>query len=274
MATVEFLEKRVAGKEKEIATLQKKLDRIYKAQASNWENNPYWYNESDIGRTLKEIEIAQNALTDYQAQLAAQVEKDNSRDVQVILDFLQEWKDRVFDLYGEGLQKMFGEIEHIRKLYFDLHNMDRRYGSDEYKQLKAEIDDLNEELKSKQKGVFEDIPKDSPSYRRFYNEKRKVATGEYEWLKDYFGYHSLSDALAALKTLLDREADAKYDDIIERTNKIVGQITDASQLEIGMKGDLNGYITGTRGKASVQTIGAGGYNIQVYHFRTLIKPMK
>lgn len=43
MATVEFLQKRVAGKEKEIKTLEKKLERIKKAEASNWEKNPYHY---------------------------------------------------------------------------------------------------------------------------------------------------------------------------------------------------------------------------------------
>lgn len=274
MASVEFLEKRVAGKEKEIATLQKKLDRIYKAQASNWENNPYFYDESDLKSTLRDIELAEKALQDYKLQLEVQIEKDSSRDVQVILDFLQDWKDRVFDYYGEGLQKMFADKQHLRELYDQLHSMEYQWGSDAYNDMKAKVDAARAELTAKQKGVFEDIPKDDPEYRRFYSEKRKVATGEYEWLKDYFGYRSLSEALAALKKLLDKEADAKYDDIINRTNKIVGQIVDASHLEIGMKGDLNGYITGTRGKASVQTIGAGGYNIQVYHFRTLIKPMK
>lgn len=39
MATVEFLQKRVAGKEKGIKT----LERIKKAEASNWEKNPYHY---------------------------------------------------------------------------------------------------------------------------------------------------------------------------------------------------------------------------------------
>ena len=73
-----------------------------------------------------------------------------------------------------------------------------------------------------------------------------------------------------LRKDLDQEAAQKYDNIIERTNTIVGQITDASNLSVGASGDLNGYIIGTNGTAKVTTIGAGGYNIQCYHFRTLI----
>lgn len=72
---------------------------------------------------------------------------------------------------------------------------------------------------------------------------------------------------------LEAEKNRKYDFIIERTNEIVGQITDASNLTIGAKGDLNGFILGTKGSAKVQTIGAGGYNIQCFHFRTLIHKM-
>lgn len=73
--------------------------------------------------------------------------------------------------------------------------------------------------------------------------------------------------------MLTREAELKYDDMIERTNAIVGEITDASGLHVGAKGDLNGIVIGTRGKASVQTIGAGGHSIQCYHHRTLIHPI-
>lgn len=72
---------------------------------------------------------------------------------------------------------------------------------------------------------------------------------------------------------LEQEKLRKYDDIIERTNDIVGKITDASELRVSPKGNLDGFISGEKGKAKVQTIGAGGYNIQCFHFRTLIKPV-
>ena len=51
-------------------------------------------------------------------------------------------------------------------------------------------------------------------------------------------------------------------------------ITDAAALYIGPEGDINGIIVGTEGKAKIQTIGAGGYNIQCFHFRTLIHEIK
>lgn len=62
MATIEFLNKRIAGKIKEIETLKKKLVRIQKAKDSNWEKNPYYYSEYDLSATLRDIELAQKSL--------------------------------------------------------------------------------------------------------------------------------------------------------------------------------------------------------------------
>lgn len=67
---------------------------------------------------------------------------------------------------------------------------------------------------------------------------------------------------------------AKLLDLIGRIMSTVGTITDASTLYIGPEGDINGCIEGTEGKAKIQTIGAGGYNIQCFHFRTLIHEYK
>ena len=105
---------------------------------------------------------------------------------------------------------------------------------------------------------------------RKYRGETKVKDGEYEYLIPYNRERKIEDAIARLEKDLKDEAERKYDFIIERTNAIVGEITDASGLKVGAKGDLNGYIKGTRGMAKVQTIGAGGYNIQCFHFRTLI----
>lgn len=71
-----------------------------------------------------------------------------------------------------------------------------------------------------------------------------------------------------------RKSGAKLLDLIGRIMSTVGTITDATALRIGPEGDINGYIEGTEGKAKIQTIGAGGYNIQCFHFRTLIHEYK
>ena len=69
---------------------------------------------------------------------------------------------------------------------------------------------------------------------------------------------------------VERDKELKYIDLVESVKAICGKITDASFLRVGEKGELNGYIDGDSGRAKIQTFGAGGYNIQRYHFRTRV----
>lgn len=62
MASVEYITKRIEGKKKEIAKLEKKLERINKAAESNWENSPYYYTENDLKWTVKDLEAAKETL--------------------------------------------------------------------------------------------------------------------------------------------------------------------------------------------------------------------
>lgn len=77
-----------------------------------------------------------------------------------------------------------------------------------------------------------------------------------------------------LEILLNKDIEAKRYSLISKVEKIVGTITDASNLSVGYDGDINGIIIGTDGKCNVSTISAGGYNIQCYHFRCLVKKLK
>lgn len=89
MATVEFIKNRIAGKEAEIERLQKKLERIVKAEETNWENNPYFYTESDKIYTQRDIESTTKKLDYYRDQLFEEEEKEASRNVVPILIFLE-----------------------------------------------------------------------------------------------------------------------------------------------------------------------------------------
>ena len=272
MASIEFIRKRIAGKEKEIEKITKKIERIRKAEATGWEVNPYYYSERDLKYALRDLEEAQEGLAGYKAQLAVEEEKALSRNVPAILEFLEHWKARVFKFYDTDLRAAFAEKERVRELGREVEK--QRYGTPEYKAARKAYEEASSANYAKHHGYYRDLTpeeKKLPKYRYAYHIK--IRDGEWEYLRHYF-LGTYEESVAKLQKELAEEANRKYDFIVERTTAITGKITDASALRIGAKDDLNGYIIGERGTAKVKTIGAGGYNIQCFHFRTIINKLK
>lgn len=256
MASIEYITKRIEGKKNEIAKLEKKLERINKAKATNWEVNPYYYHEDDIKWTNRDLEKARKVLAKYEEDLSKANDKAASRNVPAITEFLDKWKERVtkvyetaFEGYPKARRAYEEEMAQYKMDYFEERKM-KKENPDEWKRINKARDEIKAVFNMRF-GFVE------PYIERAYNP------GTFRY--DMWAF----DKLKLDKDLTD-EYNRKYDFIIERTNEIVKVITDASGLSVGAKGDLNGYIIGTNGTAKVQTIDAGGYNIQCYHFRTLI----
>lgn len=76
-----------------------------------------------------------------------------------------------------------------------------------------------------------------------------------------------------LEADMEREMRSRMLDLAQRIGEHVGKITDAQGLHI-QNGEIAGVIFGEKGSATIQTIGAGGYNIQRFHFRTLVHPIE
>ena len=256
MASPEFIQKRIAGKQKEIEQLERKIARINDAKATNWTKNPYYYNERDLTYAERDLERANAALADLEADLTTATEKANSRNNEAILEFLNMWKIRVRTAYMKLFDKYYAERDEVYNLYRKADAWKR--DTEEYKAYK----EADSAFYAKCHGYYE---------RSERGYKRKVASGEYEGIMQYVERgNNRADAEALLDKELNAEADRKYDFIIERTNAICGEIVDASDLRVSENGELNGIIIGSRGNAKVTTIGAGGYNIQCFHFRVLV----
>lgn len=246
MASIEYITKRIEGKKKEIAKLEKKIERINKAAATNWEVNPYYYSEDDLRYAKRDLQKAQEGLEKLEQELGVANDKAASRNVPAITEFLEGWKQKVrefyhktADEYPKAYEQYKADLEPFKKItYFEERKM-KKENYEAWKQFDRERGAINEAFKARYGHLEQYMIGFKVDWDRFEND-------------------------------IKNEADRKYDFIIERTNEIVKVITDASGLKVGDKGDLNGYIIGTAGTAKVQTIGAGGYNIQCFHFRTLI----
>lgn len=51
-------------------------------------------------------------------------------------------------------------------------------------------------------------------------------------------------------------------ELIARISAVAGTIQDCSDLHIAATGQLNGVVIGDKAHVNVETVGAGGYNIQ------------
>lgn len=247
MASIKFLQARVSGKEAEIAKLEEKLSRIAKAEASGWEDNPYAYNEYDKKRAESDLSFAKDRLAHYQAKLALEENSQANRNIPVILEFLSEWKARNIEFYESMLPKYAKAVE-------GWYREDREY--------------CNWFNRSR----FDASPVERKQRRLDREHSRVEFNKTWSWIIPYIDGHELN--MSKLNHDLDMECNRKYDNLVARVTKIVGTITDVSNLTISRNLELNGYIIGTEGTAEVETIGAGGWNIQRFHFRTLVKKRK
>ncbi len=244
MATAEFIQKRIDGKLKEIATLEKKIARIEQAKATNWEKNPYYYSERDLTSALRDKEAAESALENYKQQLAEINNKAASRNVPAITEFLNQWELRVTEwLLAERNKFLVAQKEYSAKDHELVDAWNNAHG-DNWREEKNRINKEILELRD--------------NFRATWSHVLQFNHGSDTWentmLKD-----------------IAVEKDRKYDDLLNRVIAITGPIKDAYGLYVGLKGDLDGVVVGENGTAQVQTIGAGGWNIQRYHYRTLVK---
>ncbi len=243
--TIETLQKRVDGKQKTVQKLLEKRERILLAKDSGWEKNPYCYNETDLLRVERELNREIEAREKYQEMLAEEEAKAASRNIKPILDFLDGWEERTVAFFIKKRQEyLVAKEEYYKKDKDFCQTYNDRF---QVNLSKEEVKKLESSWRALR-----------VTFQRDWNFIIRYESGTGSWEEN-------------MKKAVAKEKVAKYDDLVERVTCITGQITDASGIHLGKKGDLNGIIRGKSGNARIETIGAGGWNIQCYHFRTLVK---
>lgn len=118
--------------------------------------------------------------------------------------------------------------------------------------------------------TYKDGYTDSP-YRQLQSYMmNKYGKGNFLTMKDCY-YYIEDKFLADLDKVLDKEVTRKKTKLINDITKKAGEIVNVIRLGFGDDGlSLDGIIEGDKAKVAIKTIGAGGYNVQCFHYRTKV----
>lgn len=108
-----------------------------------------------------------------------------------------------------------------------------------------------------------------------WSERRNLLNSKFsQQVQGYTEIYNNQERYDKISKDMAKEVEARRNDLYYRCSKVVGVITDAQGLTIGDNGSINGLVVGENGVAQVETIYAGGYNIQCLHYRVLVKEVK
>jgi hypothetical protein len=209
------------------------------------------------GQKLRDAEIIVN---NWKSKIGKEKAKNDVERIPVIEEFLKVWKIKSIEWHKQAYIKY---IEYLKEL-----NMKQK----ELKKWKEE-NNLNycyfgskedrEKILNKEKELGIDEQTIAFSMNRKFNV---LITKMYN---DYKSNPNKREKF--LNNEIEKEKKNKRALFINRVKEITGTIQDAKGLRIGGNGEINGIVIGEKGKAKVETISAGGYNIQCWHFRVLVK---
>lgn len=235
-----------------------------------WAFGDYEDVQESIVNTERKIKDIKTMLEDIENKINYEKNKDmfiQNTAPPVIVEFLENWKRLAYSWYirkyenyikfkktlEENELKARANIVNKFDAYAEyrgrtmnwgtLHNIHpRKLMEDELKKIKLDYKSIQEQLRSFGCEIL-----------RLENMRSNQEREEY------------------LQKMLEQQKKSLLLDLLQRITSKTGEITDANNLFISDSGQINGYIIGKKGKVEVETVGAGGYNIQCFHFRTLVK---
>lgn len=219
-----------------------------------------------VERKIKTIESATKEIESKQKLIAKKQSKIES-------GTLDQWDVRWAE---EDIQRL---TEEIKELTTKIENAKVQLGK---AQAKADaLEGIPEVMKQLRDSLVEHWD-GSDARRQAFQEAQLKELGYSKFIKA-FGYSAyefvMYETTESIHKNNVREADNTILNTVERIKNITGEITDVGKyltVEPDNNGCmiLNGLIRGEKGTAILNSIYAGGYNIQRLHIRVLVAPYK
>lgn len=193
----------------------------------------------------------------------------------------QDQLDANYDLWNKtwDIEYLIEDIERNKREIVELENLIAKYDD----QIKNETcketfyNELPQVLKDAEKSLADrwyvkqlELLEQARNFSREHSGKETI---------DKFGmtcYNWIRFGRTTEEVRKDTADAAKYYvmDLYRRVKNITGEVIDVSELTLNTDHALDGVVTGKLGKARVETIIAGGYNIQCEHYRAIVKEVK
>lgn len=253
-------------------------DRSEKGREAYWLLSDYNYKKSDIKGAIEKLQDAIRICSGWKEKLDLEINKEkviNDNAPQAIKDFLQDWKEKAF-------------AWHVKR-YDDFLDFRKRLRAEERSARLEAYYSLPEyaEVRERYKSFLGDKEPDDSTLlnlwprkpmEAFLTERRLDYKSIQERLANFgnqvifkmLEYRDPEKRLAFLDAVLEEEKKQKLLTLINSITNITGPITDAKYLYVSESGDLNGVIFGENGVGKVQSFGAGGWNIQCFHYRARV----
>jgi len=205
-----------------------------------------YYNLTDyiesIENAQRDIAEKEKTLETYRNRLAEAEERDSV--FETMPDCMREFLDSIIESWDAWDRMRRESVKDARHEYYTLQ--------DEYR------------------SAVREYGKNSDEAKRINREMREIEEGysRFEWIDLPY----LDDDQIHERNV--KAGKALVLDLYDRVSAITGgfQTADGLKMTRGNNGFavINGFVTGNGRTAKVQSVGAGGYNIQRFHIRTLV----
>ena len=234
--------------------------------------------QEELSEAKAKLNEANRILNDWKAKLDDRIKQNDfieANTPDVISDFLNRWEKLAFDSYVSDFTRYMDMKSKLKEMLAEakLEAIETLPSLESYRPLVSKGTITKDSVLSvtlhPRKDVDEFLESKGLTYKQIAETLGKYSNSV---ILD-MSKQPTSTRKDWLRKKLKEERRRKQLNLMAKVFKIVGVIQDASHLTLDERGDLNGIVYGTEGKCKVTTIGAGGYNIQCYHLRMLVKEL-